>query len=123
FPASRITIYLNNLASALHNEIYRNKREKWTRIITFWTKEVPATMYDARRELRLSFIIFLVSVLIGIISAANDPGFVRLILGNAYVDMTLDNIANGEPMAVYGGSSEVPMFLGITLNNVMVSFN
>ena len=27
FPTSRITIYLNNLASALHNEIYRNKRE------------------------------------------------------------------------------------------------
>ena len=28
FPTSRITIYLNNLASALHNEIYRNKRKK-----------------------------------------------------------------------------------------------
>ena len=28
FPTSRITIYLNNLASALHNEIYRNKREE-----------------------------------------------------------------------------------------------
>ena len=107
FPTSRITIYLNNLASALHNEIYRNKREKWSRIITFWTREVPQTMYDARRELLTSFIIFIV----------------RLILGNGYVDMTLDNIANGEPMAVYNGSDEVPMFLGITLNNVMVSFN
>lgn len=41
FPASRITIYLNNLASALHNRIYRNKREKWSRIITYWTREVP----------------------------------------------------------------------------------
>lgn len=123
FPTSRITIYLNNLASTLHNEIYRNKREKWSRIITFWTREVPQTMYDARRELLTSFIIFIVSVLIGVISAANDPNFVRLILGNGYVDMTLDNIANGEPMAVYNGSDEVPMFLGITLNNVMVSFN
>lgn len=55
FPTSRITIYLNNLASALHNEIYRNKREKWTRIITFWTQEVPRTMHDARRELLTSF--------------------------------------------------------------------
>ena len=36
FPTSRISIYLNNLASALHNKIYQNKREKWTRIITFW---------------------------------------------------------------------------------------
>ncbi len=41
FPASRITIYLNNLASALHNRIYRNKREKWSRIVTYWTREVP----------------------------------------------------------------------------------
>ena len=41
YPRSRITIYLNNLASALHNEIYRNKREKWGRLITFWTQEVP----------------------------------------------------------------------------------
>lgn len=123
FPASRITIYLNNLASALHNHIYRNKREKWSRIITYWTREVPSAMYDARRELVASFIIFVVSALIGVVSAAGDPDFVRLILGNSYVDMTLNNIANGEPMAVYNGSSEFPMFLSITLNNIMVSFN
>lgn len=122
FPTSRISIYLNNLASALHNKIYQNKREKWTRIITFWTQEIPQIMYDARRELLVSFIIFTVSVLIGAVSAAGDLDFVRLILGNGYVDMTLDNIANGEPMAVYNGSSEVPMFLRITLNNIMVSF-
>lgn len=123
YPASRITIYLNNLASALHNEIYRNKREKWSRIITFWSREVPQTMYEARRELLTSFLIFAASLLIGVLSAANDPDFLRLILGNGYVDMTLENIANGEPMAVYNDSSEVPMFLGITLNNVGVSFN
>ena len=106
FPASRITIYLNNLASALHNRIYRNKREKWSRIITYWTREVPSAMHDARRELVASFIIFVVSALIGVVSAAGDPDFVRLILGNSYVDMTLNNIANGEPMAVYNGSSD-----------------
>lgn len=123
FPNSRITIYLNNLASALHNTIYRNKREKWSRIITFWSQEVPHAMYSGRRELLTSFIIFVASVLIGVLSAANDANFVRLILGNGYVDMTLDNIARGEPMAVYSGASEVPMFLQITLNNIMVSFN
>ena len=47
FPTSRITIYLNNLASALHNEIYRNKREKWTRIITSGHRKChePCTMH------------------------------------------------------------------------------
>lgn len=122
FPASRITIYLNNLASALHNKIYRNKREKWTRIFTYWTREVPQTMYGARRELLFSFLIFIVSVFIGVVSQWNDPDFARLILGNRYVDMTLNNIANGEPMAVYNGSEELSMFLGITLNNVRVAF-
>lgn len=28
YPQSRITIYLNKLCSALHNSIYRNKREE-----------------------------------------------------------------------------------------------
>lgn len=123
YPNSRITLYLNNLAFALHNTIYRNKKEKWTRIFTFWGTEVPLNMYAARKELLVSFLIFVASVLVGIISQLNDDNFVRLILGDSYVDMTLRNIANGEPMAVYNGSDELPMFLGITLNNVMVSFN
>ena len=38
FPSSPFPFYLNNLASALHNRIYRNKREKWSRIITYWTR-------------------------------------------------------------------------------------
>lgn len=122
FPDSRVTIYLNNLAFALHKEIYRNKREKWSRIISFWTREVPEIMRDARREVLISFLIFTVSVFIGVLSTLNDPDFARLILGDGYVDMSLENIAKGEPMAVYGSMSEIPMFLGITLNNVRVAF-
>ena len=123
YPNSRITIYLNNLASALHNEIYRNKREKWTRIVTFWTQEVPDVMWKERRMLLLSFLVFMVSVLIGVVSTLGDESFPRLILGDGYMDMTLENIAKGKPMGVYGNEEETGMFLGITLNNVMVSFN
>ncbi|MBR1547719.1 MAG: stage II sporulation protein M [Prevotella sp.] len=122
YPNSRITLYLNNLASALHNEIYANKREKWTRLLTFWTREVPQTMYEARLCLLVSLAVFLLSALIGMVSQIHDAEFVRLILGDAYVDMTLENIARGEPMAVYDGSDETGMFLGITINNVYVSF-
>jgi hypothetical protein len=122
YPNSRITLYLNNLASAIHQNIYRNKRERWSRIVSFWTQEVPQTMWEARRELRLSFIIFLVSVIVGLVSQLLDPEFSRLILGNGYVDMTLENIENGNPMAVYDGSPEGLMFIGITTNNIKVSF-
>lgn len=122
YPQSRITLYLNNLASAIHHNIYRNKRERWSRIVTFWTQEVPQTMWDARVELRLSFFIFLLSAVVGLISQMIDPDFSRLVLGNGYVEMTLDNIENGNPMAVYDGSPEGLMFIGITTNNIKVSF-
>ena len=122
YPESRITIYLNDLASALHNEVYANKREKWSRIVTFWTREVPQTMWQERRQLLVSLIIFVIAVFIGAVSQLHDTEFSRLILGNQYVDMTLENIANGEPMAVYDGGNEADMFMGITINNVYVSF-
>ena len=122
YPKSRITLYLNNLASAIHQNIYRNKRERWSRIITFWTQEVPQTMWDARKELRLSFVIFILSALVGLVSQVLDPEFSRLILGNAYVDMTLENIKNGNPMGVYDSGPEGLMFIGITSNNIKVSF-
>jgi hypothetical protein len=41
-----------------------------------------------------------------------DENFVRLILGDAYVDKTNANIARGEPFGVYNSESEVLMFLG-----------
>ena len=122
YPESKITRYLNNLASALHNEIYRSQRYRWSRLLTFWTDEVPRTMWEARRELLTSFIIFLTSALVGMLSQLFDPEFCRIILGDNYVDMTLQNIANGEPMAVYNGDPESDMFSMITLNNVKVSF-
>jgi len=122
YPQSRTTQYLNALALSLHNTIYRYKREPLSRILTFWTREVPETMWEARHELLLSFIIFTVSMCIGIVSSLGDTDFPRVILGDEYVDMTLENIRNGEPMAVYNSDNESDMFLGITLNNVMVSF-
>lgn len=122
YPDSRITSYLNNLAVELHTKIYRNRREPLSRFVTFWTQEVPDVMWKERKLLLLSFSIFIVSVLIGIISTLGDSEFPRIILGDKYMDMTLKNIELGKPMDVYGRDTEVSMFIDITLNNVMVSF-
>lgn len=122
YPSARITLYLNNLAAVLHNAIYVNKREKRSRVLTFWTREVPATMYAERKQLLASFLIFVVSVLVGVASQAADADFCRVILGDGYVEQTLDNIAKGTPMAVYDSEAESAMFLGITLNNIGVAF-
>lgn len=122
YPRSRITLYLNSLASALHHRIYRNKKEERRRIITYWTHEVPLVMWDARRLLLLSFVVFVGSWLLGVCSQLADADFCRYILGDGYVDMTLDNIAKGKPMDVYANESELPMFLSIAINNIWVSF-
>ena len=122
YPAARVTLYLNNLAAVLHNAIYVNKREKRSRVVTFWTREVPATMYAECRQLLAAFLIFAVSVLVGVASQAADIDFCRIILGDGYVEQTLANIRNGTPMAVYDGEAESTMFLGITLNNIGVAF-
>ncbi len=122
YPHSRITLYLNNMASAIHNSIYRNKRERLSRIFTFWTTEMPHIVWEARRELRLSLLIFVVCALIGAFSQWCDPEFARHIMGDAYVDMTLENIAEGEPMAVYATGPSSQAFTSITINNIYVSF-
>jgi uncharacterized membrane protein SpoIIM required for sporulation len=71
--------------------------------------------------LLLAFAIFIIFAAVGTFSAASDGAFVRSILGDAYVNMTLDNIANNDPMAVYKKMGEMDMFLGITINNVRVA--
>lgn len=121
YPNSRTTQYLNSLASKIHGEIYKNKKEDKNRFILFWKQELPAVMYASRKHLLYAFIIFTIAALIGVVSVANDDTFVRLILGDGYVNMTLENIKNGNPTNVYSGGGEMDMFFAITYNNVMVS--
>jgi hypothetical protein len=122
FPESETTQYLNSLASQLHLRIYRSKKEDGKRFIEFWKTELPMIMYQARRPLLYSFLIFLLAISLGIVSSLNDETFARLILGDAYVNLTLENIENGNPLAIYGSSNEADMFFAITFNNIKVSF-
>jgi len=122
YPKSRITQYLNTLASKIHLEIYKNKKEDKNRFITFWKYELPAVIFESRKQLLYAFIIFVFAGIIGSLSAYYDETFVRLIMGDEYVNMTLENIERGNPMAVYGKMKEADMFFAITFNNIKVSF-
>lgn len=122
YPNSKTTEYLNQLSIRAHESIYKNKTEDKKRIVTFWKEELPELYLKHRRKLLTSFIIFAFAIVIGVVSAANDPMFVRSILGDQYVNMTLHNIQNNDPMAVYKSANEVDMFFGITVNNIRVSF-
>lgn len=122
YPNSRSHRFLNSLAARIHQSIYRNKKEKTNRFFEFWKYELPALMGRQQGKLLISLLVFGISVCIGFLSVTQDDTFARLILGDNYVNMTLANIEKGDPMAVYKSYSSNLMFLGITINNIKVSF-
>lgn len=122
YPDTRTTQYLNALASKVHLQIYKNKKEDTNRFVHFWKYEVPQAMFEARKPLLYAFIVFMMTGIIGAVSTVYDDTFVRLIMGDGYVNMTLENIEKGKPTDVYSTMDEVTMFFLITWNNVLVAF-
>lgn len=122
YPESKTLLYLNSLATQAHQKIYTNKKEDKNRIVSFWKTEFPLFFKQYHKTLFYSFLLFFVASAIGVISALNDDHFVRLILGDAYVNKTINNIEQGDPTAIYKSGSEIGMFLGITINNIRVAF-
>ncbi len=122
YPRSKTTEYLNGLASRFHQTIYRNKKEKSNRFISFWKLELPLLFKKYERALFYSFAFFIAACLIGILSAKYDEEFLKIILGNQYVNMTNENIAKGDPFGVYKQTDELPMFYHIAQNNLTVAF-
>jgi uncharacterized membrane protein SpoIIM required for sporulation len=121
YPESKTLLYLNSLASQAHQKIYVTKKESKNKIISFWRDEFPLFFRQYHKTLLYSFLIFMSAVVIGAVSTLNDDSFIRLILGDGYVNMTIENIENGEPMAVYKSGSSMGTFLGITINNIRVA--
>lgn len=122
YPQSKTAKYVNQMAVKVHQSIYKNKKERKSRILGFWKEELPLLFYEYRKTLFISFLVFTIAIIIGAVSSANDGTFVRLILGDHYVNMTLENIDKGDPLAVYKSPDQVGMFMHITINNIMVSF-
>jgi uncharacterized membrane protein SpoIIM required for sporulation len=122
YPNSNVTRYLNGLAAQMHRGLMRNRRDERSRFITFWQYELPLLFRQSHRLLAVSAGVFLAACLLGWVSAAHDNTFVRLILGDQYVNMTLENIKKGDPLGVYNSSDQATMFVQITANNIYVAF-
>jgi uncharacterized membrane protein SpoIIM required for sporulation len=120
YPKSKTVVYLNYLASQIYQKIYKTKREEQNRLVYFFSVEVPLLVYQYRRYLLYAFILFFLTVGMGVLSAKYDDGLARLIMGDGYVNMTLENIEKGDPVAVYKSGSNWGGFIAITLNNLFV---
>jgi len=122
YPKRSIRVYLNGLAQSIYLKLHRRRGGKSGKFFRFWVHDLPLALYEAKNELNISLLFFLASMAIGILSAVNDPDFAQVILGSDYVEMTEQNIADGDPMGVYKSETEFNMFFAITVNNILVAF-
>src|SRR3972149_2824273 len=120
YPNRSVRVYLNNIAQKVFQKIYRNRTSKRRRFVEFWKDELPAIIWESRKELTLAFILFWGAFFIGVFSCVQNPEFPRTILGDRYVDMTIANIKSGDPMAVYKCAHQGSMCIQIKFNNLLV---
>lgn len=120
YPKSNTTKYLNFLSAQVFQQIYQIRRQDTSRIAYFFKTEVPLLMIQYRRFLIFAFALFFLFLGIGVLSAHYDEDYARLIMGDGYINMTLENIEKGNPIAVYGQGAEWAGFVSITMNNLQV---
>ncbi len=122
YPKSKVTRWINGLAATIYQDIYRNKKEKFSRVFDFWKYELPLTFKKYHKVFLFTTVVFSLFVAIGVWASASNPDFIRGVLGNNYVDMTEDNIAKGDPFGVYKDEHPFTMFVRIAFNNIRVAF-
>lgn len=117
-----VRVYLNQLAQRVFTGVHKQKGESLKKLFTVWKTSLPLEIYRSRRSLSFALIAFLVYVGIGVITTHYNPDFPRVVMGDYYVEMTVDNIEHGNPLAVYEDDSQLAMFINITTNNLKVAF-
>jgi uncharacterized membrane protein SpoIIM required for sporulation len=121
YPNRSVRVYLNFLAQKVFSNLYKIKKSPLKKFVDYWKTDLPQLVWEARWEFLLAFGVFMLAVFIGVLSTMIDADFPRIILGDDYVNETLENIRKGDPMAIYKQGNGVSNALGITSNNIFVA--
>ena len=122
YPQSKTKDYLNELSIRAHQLIYKDQKSSSNKLAHFFQYEIFESIWYIRKPLIYALLIFLLANVIGFISAQYEESFLKLIMGTHYVDMTVQNIKEGNPAAVYQDGSALGGALAITINNIRVAF-
>jgi len=122
YPNRSVRVYLNNVSQKTFQLIYKKKKSRHNNFKTFWTQQLPDTMWNNRKQLLWAFIIFVLGLLVAILSSIYYPEFATIMLGQGYIDQTIQNIDNGDPLGIYSSMEPLEMFLYIAANNIRVCF-
>ncbi len=121
YPTSKITQFINGQASKIYLSIYKNRKEESNRIVDFWKYNLPLTIRKYHRIIFLMFISFCLFFMVGFFSSRHDENFVRQMLGDSYVDKTIQNIEEGNPFGIYQSGNSFLSWMGIMINNIIVA--
>jgi uncharacterized membrane protein SpoIIM required for sporulation len=121
YPNRSVRVYLNNIAQKVFYSVYKNRKGRLFKFVDFWKETVPQIIYESRKAFLFALVVFLGAAFIGVFSSYMDVDFPRVVLGDEYIDMTMANIENGTPMAVYQDPNQRQMFIRIAQNNLMVA--
>lgn len=118
FPHSKITSYLNFLASKVYKSIFETKSKPLFK--NFWKNEFPLIIGHNRKVLIISSVFFILFVILGAICSVLEVDFIDAVMGRGYVEITENNIRRGKPFDIYASEQPLKMFLTIFSNNFAV---
>ncbi|MEO7312158.1 MAG: stage II sporulation protein M [Chitinophagaceae bacterium] len=121
YPQSKVTRWINGIAAGTYQKIYQNKKEKYSRLGSFWKTELPMVMYKHRNVLYFTFGLFLLFVGLAVWSSIQDFNFMRNLMPGL-VERTEKGIEDKDPFGYYRDNDKFTMFAQITFNNILVSF-
>ena len=122
FPSSDATRYLNQLVAQAHSSIYRAKPPSFSGVMQVFSREIPAIFQRRIGYVLLAFALFTGAGIAGFIGCYVEEDLPRIIVGDEYVNKTEENIAKGDPCAVYKTGLQPMASSMIMTNNMGVTF-
>lgn len=122
FPSSDASQYLNQLVAQAHTSIYRSRSLSFRSLFHLFSREIPAVFQRRIGYIVLAFILFAGAGFIGFIGCYFEEDLPRIVIGDEYIDKTEDNIAKGDPCAVYKTGVKPLASSIIMTNNLGVTF-
>jgi uncharacterized membrane protein SpoIIM required for sporulation len=122
FPSSEVTRYLNQLVAQAHASIYRPQTLNIKSVFRLFSQEIPAVFRRRIGYITLAFGVFSGAALAGFLGCYFEEDLPRIIVGDKYMDKTEENIAKGDPCAVYKTGVKPLASSVIMTNNIGVTF-
>ncbi|MFN6085326.1 MAG: stage II sporulation protein M, partial [Fluviicola sp.] len=123
FYSSRtVRVYLNQVAQGIHNLVHKQRGDSLKKFLTVWSTSLPLEIYRSRKNIYFALGMFMLWATLGAVTTIFFPDFPKMVLGSEYVRVTYENVAKGDPLAIYHDKEPLVMFIRIAQNNISISF-